>query len=115
MVVGLQRKSGLRTALASVSTVWCGQRGQPSDHCHFHLRQLRDQAAVVGPSSALRRARTWVGIDRCGGLEVSYLLGVPRPLRQVGTTWAMMYSRKGKGVDDHGPVGQVLAYIWIGG
>jgi hypothetical protein len=43
MVVGMQRKSGLRTALASVSTVWCGQ---PSDHCRFQLRQLRDQ--VVG-------------------------------------------------------------------
>ncbi len=28
MVVGMQRKSGLRTALTSVSTVWCGRRGQ---------------------------------------------------------------------------------------
>jgi hypothetical protein len=28
MVVGMQRKSGLRTALASVGTVWRGRRGQ---------------------------------------------------------------------------------------
>jgi DNA-binding transcriptional ArsR family regulator len=28
MVVGMQRKSGLRTALAPVGAVWCGRRGQ---------------------------------------------------------------------------------------
>src|SRR5215218_8167896 len=28
MVVGMQRKSGLRTALAPVGAVWCGGRGQ---------------------------------------------------------------------------------------
>jgi hypothetical protein len=47
---------------------------------------LREQAAVVGLQFGVAQGQDLdlVGIERRGGLEVSYLLGVPPPLLLAG-------------------------------
>jgi hypothetical protein len=95
MVVGMQRKSGLRTALAPVGAVWCGRRGQRRGREREARRSSADalgvdvaESAVVGLQFGVAQGQDLdldlVGIDRRGGLEVSYLLGVPPPLLLAG-------------------------------
>jgi hypothetical protein len=73
MVVGMQRKSGLRTALASVSTVWCGRRGQRRGSSLLgELLQLSQQ------SSEVRLAR------RPDPARAQALLGHPHDSERVG-------------------------------
>jgi len=65
MVVGMQRKSG---------------------SLPLPPAPVRDQAAVVGLQFGVAQGQDLdlVGIHRRGGLEVSYLLGVPPPLLLAG-------------------------------